>query len=244
MDPRAMIRFRHMDAVIEPKPDRPATVAERPQGGRISLFYGSTFKQGGAPADAIVVDPRAAEHSDARKLADYIGAPIDEPCCFHGSMMSETHPGDSTVRKFPSKFPIEPHEQLREQAEDLLLAFHRAWGRLSWLLPAQRAFVLNALWWELRLDPIRELALTLLVYDGMRPAELAALTWATPDATLLPRTRGLLARLRRGRAIVADAPIFAPDIEQVLAQVWAELCRLGLRKKPRVHLPDWARVPT
>lgn len=130
-----MLRFRHADAVIEPKPNRPATIARGPEGGRISLFYGSTYKRGGAPMGTIIVDPTAAKGTESRNLADYIGAAIDEPTCFHGSMMSESHTSDRSIRSFPSTFPIEPYGQLEEQAEDLLLAFHTAWQRLAGSVP-------------------------------------------------------------------------------------------------------------
>jgi hypothetical protein len=69
---RTMIRFRHADAVIEPKPNRPATVADGPLGARYSLFYGSTYKQRGYPQDAIVVDPRAPLGEPSREFADHL----------------------------------------------------------------------------------------------------------------------------------------------------------------------------
>jgi hypothetical protein len=239
MTRRAMLRFRHADAVENPKPNRPATVAAAPIGGHYLLFYGSTFKHGGSPAGAILADPRAPTTEPAGELARYLGEAIDEPTCFHGSLISETHSSDSSIKPYPTRFPADEFDRLEEQAEGLRLAFAAAWKNLDWLAPKQRAFALDALWWKLEVDAATELALTLLLYDGLTPRQIAALSWGS-TGTRLPRTRSLLEKRRPPGKRDGD-----PVVDESLALLengWQQLCGLGLRAKPKVHLPGWSRV--
>jgi hypothetical protein len=245
---QAMIRFRHADAVVKPKPRRPATVADGPFGGRYSLFYGSTYKQRAPPRDAIVVDPRAPVDEPARELADHLGRVIDERTYFHGSMMSETHGSDPTIERFPSWFPADLHDELVEQSEQQLLAFREAFHRTQWLLPSARSFVLDAVWWQLGLELREESALTLLVYEGLAVSEIAALRWrdVSEHKDLLPRSRGLLERLRAVEpgGSESDHVFGDPKVTRAtLRRLWDALRKRGLRARPKVVLPVWSRVP-
>jgi hypothetical protein len=83
-EPGALVHFRHWDASRKPKDGRPGVV-DRVVSGNFALFYGSTFKRGGYPRDAIEIDPRAEPGTDARELADFVPGFVDEPTFFHGS---------------------------------------------------------------------------------------------------------------------------------------------------------------
>ena len=246
--PLAMIRFRHADAVVQPKPHRPATVAEGPLGARFSLFYGSTYKQRAHPQDAIIVDPRAPPGEPSRELADHLGRVIDERTYFHGSMMSQTHGSDPSIEEFPSRFPADLHDELVEQSEQQLLAFREAFNRTQWLLPNARSFVLDAVWWQLSLELCDETALTLLVYEGLAVSEIASLRWrdVSERRQLLPRSRGLIEKLRSVGPRSGDGEhVFGDEdaTRAVLGRLWNDLRQRGLRARPKVVLPEWSRIP-
>jgi hypothetical protein len=137
---------------------------------------------------------------------------------------------------------------LREQAEDSILAFHAAWRRLDWILPIHRAFALNALWWDLQLDVAEELGLTLLMCDGLSPSQIATLRWVSSEVqgSLLPRTRSLLAKHRRTQHHVDGEDRVFGDEGSVIAMLergWERLREHARRARPRVHLPEWSRIP-
>lgn len=254
--PGALVYFHHRDAIDKPKARRPGVV-EGLRSAALTLFYGSTFKRGGHPRDVIEANPRAEPGTPARELADYLGGFVDEPTFFHGSLVSESPLQDEGVTHFPkASFPNDLLDDLREQAEDRMLAFLDAWERLRWLRPDARARLLDALWWKLRADAVTEALLTLIVCDGWTFAELAAVTWRDVDLRegtiavagqsrrLLPHTASVVARLdagRRGGSLWGDLEREA--ILEKLRAGWEALTRLAQPKGRKTSLfPSWDQV--
>jgi hypothetical protein len=240
-DVGAMLHFIHVEAVQKVK-TRPATVATPPTGGRYPLFYGSTFKRGSYPRDAIIADPTAPTHDAARDLADELGGAIDERTYFHGTMTSEIESSTRGLRHFADgRFPNDHLAELEVQAEDHLIAIHKAWHRLDWVLPHARMRALDTLWRELKLSLRDELALTMVLYDGYAPAVIAGADWYR--LRLLPRTPSM-AQNYRGQSAGSDRQVLfrsEDEATRVLEPLWNQLS-VRMRRE-RVHLPPWRWPP-
>lgn len=242
----AVMRFHHLDALENPKPNRPGIVDET-RAGRYSVFYGSTFKRRGAPRGAVVADPGG--DGAERDLAKCLGRALDERTSFHGSMVSEVEASATTTQVFADgRCPNDVLDTLEEQAEDRLLAFHEAWERMRWLAPRVRAGLLHALWWRAPFEPREQLAFSLLLNDGWNLAEIACLrmaevragTWMSGSGRprrLLPRTQGLL-ELWPG---APDATLGYTDIVRELAPLWEALLS-HLDGDQRRGCPKWDAI--
>lgn len=254
-EPGALVRFRHWDAKQKPKARRPGVV-ERVFSGNLALFYGSTFKRGGYPHDAIEVDPAAAEGTPSRALADYLPGFVDEPTFLHGSLLAETPLRDEGLVHIPGlAFPNDLLEDLEQQAEDRILGFMTAWTNMSWLVA--RAQLLDALWWRTGLGIETETLLTLVLCDGWSIAEVEAIRWRDLDLRrhvakvegterwLLPHTAGLLAELRRDRA--RDSPWTPPSRDEITKKLrggWDALVAVAKPRGRRSSFPSWDQVLT
>lgn len=254
-EPGALVRFTHWDARREPKRKRPGVVADC-KTGNLVLYYGSTFKRGGYPKDAIEVSPSAELGSQARKLADELPGFVDEPTFFHGSLLAEGPLRGGDVVHLPALgFPNDLLDDLEEQAEDRLVAFLRAWEALRWL--PQRARILQALWWGPRqLDLETSALLSLALCDGWTLRELEALRWSHvarrddrvsvngQSRVLLPHTAGLLRQLQRE---TKSDEVWTPATREAIAKRleggWNELAA-QLPKAEARRLPRWDRVLT
>lgn len=254
--PGALVYFHHRDAIAKPKPRRPGVV-EALSWARLTLFYGSTFKRGGYPRDAIEANPRGDPGTPARELADYLAGFIDEPTFFHGSLVSETSLQDEGLKHFPqASFPNDLLDDLREQAEDRLLAFLDAWKRLGWLQPDSRARLLDALWWRLHADATTQALVTLVLCDGWTITEIAAVVWRDVDLRegaaavagrprrLLPHTASVLRRLPAGDP--GASPWGDLDRDAILEKLrlgWESLTRLAQPKGRKSSMfPRWDQV--
>jgi hypothetical protein len=240
------MRFHHADALENPKPNRPGVVDEL-RAGRYSVFYGSTFKRGGAPRGAVVADPNGPP--EARDLARCLGRAVDERTLFHGSLVSEVEATAATSRVFPDgRCPNDVLDLLEEQGEECLLAFYEAWDRTRWLAPRVRAGLLQALWWRAPLAPRERLAFTLLLCDGWKLNEISSLrrvdvragTWISSGGQsrrLLPRTHGLLELWQAD----PDSTLGYGDIASELAPKW-ELLLNYLDGDQRRVCPKWDAI--
>ncbi len=247
----ALIHFTHWDARQERKPGRPGVVADA-KTGNLVIYYGSTFKKGGYPKDAIEVSPVAESDSQARELAEQLPGFVDEPTFFHGSLLAEA-PIRGEVEHFPGYgFPNDLLDELEEQAEERLVGFLRAWENLRWL--PQRARILQTLWWTAKLDLETEALLSLALCDGWTLRELEALRWSHIDRReervrvngeprlLLPHTAGLLRRLQleaTGDSVWSTTTREA--VVQRFYEGWNELAA-RLPKPGARRLPRWDRV--
>lgn len=255
-EPGALVYFHHRDAIDKPKPRRPGVV-ERLRSATLTLFYGSTFKRGGYPRDAIEADPQGDSGTPARELADYIAGFLDERTFFHGSLVSESPLQDEGLAHFPkASFPNDLLDDLREQAEDRMLAFLDAWERLRWLRPDARARLLDALWWKLHADATTEALLTLVLCDGWVIAELAAVAWRDVDLRmgtaavagrtrrLLPHTISVLVRLPTGaREASPWGELDRAAILERLRGGWESLTRLAQpRGRKSSTFPSWDQL--
>ena len=254
-DPGALIHFRQWDAVRKPKPGRPGVV-DRVFSGNLAIFYGSTFKRGGYPRDAIEISPRADEGTPPRDLADYLPGFVDEPTFFHGSLVAETPLRDGDLKHIAGiGFPNDLLEDLQEQAEERMLGFVAAWKNMSWL--AARSQILDALWWRTDLDTETETLMTLVLCDGWSLSEVEAITWRDLDlrrhvacvgrATrwLLPHTAGLLVELQRASA--GNSPWTWESREDMIEKFrlgWEALATVAKPRGRRSPFPPWNQVLT
>ncbi len=251
--PGALVHFRHWDAAKQPKAGRPGVV-DRAFSGNLALFYGSTFKRGGYPRDAIEIDPGAPQGDTKRELADAMPGFVDEPTFFHGSLLAETPVADEGLKHLAGLgFPNDLVDELQEQAEDRVLGFVKAWTNLTWL--PMRARLLDALWWRAKLEPETELLLTLALCDGWSIAEIENLSWRDIDLQrgivelgdgqrqLLPHTGGLLAeRQRQSKGSPLWTASSRDDIIERLRLGWEALVRAAKPRQRRVSFPPWQRV--
>ena len=251
----ALVRFTHWDARREPKRKRPGVVADCKTGNQV-LYYGSTFKKGGYPKDAIEVSPSAELGSLARELADELPGFVDEPTFFHGSLLAEGPLRGGDVVHVPRLgFPNDLLDDLEEQAEDRLVGFFRAWAALRWLPP--RARMLQALWWgPKQLDLETSALLSLALCDGWTLHELEALRWShlarqedrvrvnDESRFLLPHTAGLLRQLQLDAK--SDEVWTAASREAIVKRLqegWNGLAA-QLPKAEARRLPRWDQVLT
>lgn len=231
-----VIRFHHWDAVKVPKPNRPGIVDET-RWGRHSVFYGSTFKQGGVPRDAIIADPRGG--TVECDLARCLGRIIDERTYFHGSLLSEVDASAKTTQVFgDGRCPNDVLDQLEEQAEDRLVAFGQAWARTGFLAPSVRVSLLDVLWWRTGLPLREELAFTLLLCDGLKLEEIGRLRRSDLCARrLLPRTQGLLESWKAD----PDSTLGYVDVDRELEAKW-EVLLSHLDRDQRRRCPTWDKI--
>lgn len=246
-DRGSVVRFFHVDAIDFPKPNRPGIVGMAYQ-GYLAVYYGSTFKRGGAPRDAIVADPSDSGAASEKDLARCLGIAIDERTHFHGAMTSEVASSSPQLVRIPGKCPNDVLDTLEEQGQQQRLAFLEAWKRASWLQPDVRVGLLSALWWKAKLGLREELALNLLLCEGWALTEISALRRSEIDSTgawrgsggecrrLLPRTRLLV---ERWRADLGPTLGFA-DIARELEPSW-DVLRNTLEKPQKKACPTWER---
>jgi hypothetical protein len=252
-EPGALVHFRHWDAVRKPKDGRPGVV-DRNFSGNLAIFYGSTFKRGGYPQDAIEINPRANTGTRPRDLADHLPGFVDEPTFFHGSLVAETPLRDPGLEHIAGlAFPNDLLEDLQEQAEERVLGFVTAWRNMAWL--AARSQLLDALWWRTKLDTETETMLTLVLCDGWSINEVEGITWGDLDLRrhvaqirgagrwLLPHTAGLLAEVRRGSA--GNSPWTSSSREEMiekLRQGWGALVAAAKPRGRRSPFPSWDQL--
>lgn len=249
----AIVLFTHWDAVQTRKAGRPGVV-DRLFAGNISIFYGSTFKRGGYPRDAIEVSPHAEPGSAARQLSNLLPGFVDEPTFFHGSLVAETSLRAKELKHLRGLgFPSDLLEDLQEQAEERLVGFLVAWNNMSWL--AARSQILDALWWRARVGAEVEALLTLLLCDGWTVEEVESISWRDvdlgrrvasvrgKDRWLLPRTAGLLAALRRQST--TQGPSSAANRDELLEKLcvgWEAIVAAAKSRGRRSSLPTWTHV--